>query len=50
MLLGDPAKMQLFHHVCQLLPEEVQGEFDHLAADSLGVGGAGGGALFGEGV
>ena len=40
MLLSDPAKMQLFHHVCRLLPEETQAEFDRLAAASLAGGSA----------
>ena len=39
MLLNDPVKMQLFHHVCRLLPAETQTEFDRLAAASLGGGG-----------
>ena len=39
MLLGDERKMQLFHHVCCLLPEERQTEFDQLAAASLSAGG-----------
>ena len=38
-LLGDPSKMALFHHVCQLLPEETQAEFDRVAATRLGVRG-----------
>ena len=40
MLLSDPGKMQLFHHICQLLPAEAQVEFDRLAAASLGGGGS----------
>ena len=35
MLLSDPTKMVLFHHVCQLLPEEAQAEFDRMAAARL---------------
>ena len=45
MLLSDPAKMQLFHHVCRLLPEETQAKFDRLAAASL----AGGASSFTSG-
>jgi hypothetical protein len=45
VLLSDPAKMQLFHHVCRLLPEETQAKFDQLAAASL----AGGASSFTSG-
>ena len=34
-VLSDPAHHALYHHICQLLPEEERNEFDHLAAASI---------------
>lgn len=31
-VLDDPKKHVLYHYICQLLPEEIQGEFDQLAS------------------
>ena len=37
-VLNDANKMVLFHHICQLLPEEAQTEFDRIAAGMLAGG------------
>ena len=37
-ILSDPKKASIFHYICQLLPEEVQREFDHMAAMSIAYG------------
>ena len=34
-ILKDPKKASVFHYICQMLPDEVQREFDHLAAASV---------------
>ena len=40
-VLDSPAKIVLFHHICQLLPDKVQGDFDRIAAAMLAGGQAG---------
>ena len=37
-VLDSPAKMVLFHYICQLLPNEAQAEFDRIAAAMLAGG------------
>ena len=37
-VLDSPAKMVLFHHICQLLPENAQVDFDRIAAAMLAGG------------
>jgi hypothetical protein len=37
-ILDSPAKMMLFHYICQLLPDNAQADFDRIAAAMLGGG------------
>ena len=37
-VLKDPKKASVFNYICQMLPDEVQREFDHLAAASVSSG------------
>ena len=37
-VLNDPQKHTLYHHICQLLPEEIQSEFDQLASKAVAHG------------
>ena len=37
-ILRDPKKASIFHYICQMLPDDVQREFDHLAATSVSNG------------
>lgn len=37
-ILKDPKKASIFHYICQMLPDDVQREFDHLAAASVSNG------------
>jgi len=37
-ILDSPEKTVLYHYICQLLPDEAQREFDHLAAAVLAKG------------
>lgn len=34
-ILDDQNKTILFHYICQLLPDEVQAEFDRIAAATI---------------